>query len=98
VTLRYSIREGLAWVEGSDGGFPDRTVWIADVRTGDTYCLDGAGWLIWILLHEGATGSADIRQSAFAEGAGAAVAGVDLDKFLDELLDRRLLVASSRHG
>ena len=91
MTARYRTRPGLTWVEAQEGGRAERVVWIADVATAERVELAGSGWLVWVLVADGATDPAAIRSAAAEIGADNAFDGFDLSSFLESLVTRGLL-------
>lgn len=49
----YTVAETTAWLDGAEKQVDDTVAWLADVRTGMTYVLRDAAWLIWTQLAEG---------------------------------------------
>lgn len=91
MTARYRTRPGLTWVEAQEGGRAERVVWIADVATAERVELADSGWLVWVLIADGATDAAEICSAAAEIGADDAFAGFDLSSFLESLVARGLL-------
>jgi len=88
------MRDGLAWLEALDGGRSERVAWIADVTTGEMFRLEGTGWLVWILLSEGASTVDEIRAAADEVGARQAFEDIDLPAFLGSLMRNGVLIES----
>ncbi|QDZ14981.1 PqqD family protein [Humibacter ginsenosidimutans] len=97
MTVRYAIRNDLAWIDALDGGRRERTAWVADLATGETFVLNDTAWLIWVLLADGASTVDELRAAADAEGAQDAFDGVEVSEFLD-ILTRRGLLAVQDEG
>jgi len=88
----YSCSPDVAWVDGTDGGRPESTVWIARLDTAELYELREAGWLVWVLIAEGIGDPDRIAKEAADLGAAIDFGEHGLQGFLDGLERRGMIV------
>ena len=88
----YVVAPDVAWVDGTDGGRQESTVWIARLDTAELFELCDAGWLVWVLIAEGVGDPDGIAAEAAELGATIDFGEQGLQGFLDGLEERGMVV------
>jgi len=95
MTGHYTIAGDVAWVDASEGGRDEPIAWVARVPHGPAYELRGPAWLVWMALTaaDGAS-PAELPQRIASLGGPHGVPTRDLERFLDDLVDRDLCLVA----
>ncbi|MGW5238584.1 PqqD family peptide modification chaperone [Monashia sp. NPDC004114] len=54
---RYRCAPDVAWVDGTEVGYPSAVAWVTLVPDGSAVALEGPAWLVWVALTESAQGA-----------------------------------------
>lgn len=87
----YAVAPSTAWLDAAEQHVDDTVAWLADVRTGATYVLKDAAWLIWTSLAAGPATVDELCARIEASGIPVDLGPDAVRPFIDGLVEQGLV-------